>query len=60
MRWVVVWWWMSRLIRMEQLVTVLSSLSSMGGSITKIGQDQLECRLNVTWISWFVNVGLLP
>ena len=41
-------------------MTVLSSLSSMGGSITKIGQDQLECRLNVTWISWFVNVGLLP
>eukprot|EP00092_Neocalanus_flemingeri_P083538 GFUD01104869.1.p1 GENE.GFUD01104869.1~~GFUD01104869.1.p1 ORF type:complete len:2801 (+),score=928.21 GFUD01104869.1:744-8405(+) len=40
----------------------------MGGIITDIGQDQLECRLNVTGlvllytqaISWFVNVGLLP
>jgi len=54
--------------QLAQLVTVLSSLSSMSGVITLVGQDQLECRLNVTGlillytqaISWFVNVGLLP
>jgi len=54
--------------QLAQLVTVLSSLASMGGIMTDIGQDQLECRLNVTGlvllytqaISWFVNVGLLP
>jgi len=54
--------------QLAQLVTVLSALASSSGVITLVGQEQLECKLNVTGlillytqaISWFVNVGLLP
>ena len=54
--------------QLAQLVTVLSSLASVGGVITEVGLDSLECKLNVTGlvllysqaISWFLNVGLLP
>ena len=54
--------------QLAQLVTVLSSLSSVGGVITEVGLDTLDCKLNVTGlvllysqaISWFLNVGLLP
>ena len=34
--------------QLAQLVTVISSLTSMGGIITEVGADTLESRLNVT------------
>ena len=34
--------------QLAQLVTVLSSLASVGGVITEVGLDSLECKLNVT------------
>ena len=34
--------------QLAQLVTVISSLTSLGGIITEVGAETLESRLNVT------------